>query len=146
MMTLNSNKQKMHYALYKGEEPEYVLDADGNKVISYIDEEGNIYYEETGRKVPTYDLPQEFYSNIAMSGGEVSTQEYGIDISGYDAILVLDKGQIPIEETSLVWFESEPQYKDAERTIVDPNKADYKVLSIKSSLNQLKCVLGRITK
>ena len=145
-MTLNSNKQKMYYALYKGEETEYVLDEYGNKIISYVDEDGNAYYEETGRKVPTYDLPKVFYSNIAMSGGEVSTQEYGIDVSSYDAILVLDKGQIEIEETSLVWYESEPTYKDVAETIIDGNKADYRVLAIKPSLNQLKVLLGRITK
>ena len=146
MMTLDQNKQKLQYALFFGESPEYVLDENGEKVISYVDSDGTIYYEETGNTIKNYSLQEQFYANIAMSGGEISTQEYGIDISNYDAILLLDKGQIAIQETSLVWFESEPQYKDAERTIVDPNKADYKVLSIKSSLNQLKCVLGRITK
>ena len=146
MMTLDSNKQKMYYSLYKGEETEYVLDTDGNKVISFVDEEGNIYYEETGRKVQTYDLPKEFYGNISMSSGEASAQEYGVDVSNYDAILVLDKEQIPIKETSLVWFETEPQYKDLDKTIVDGNKADYRVLAIKPSLNQLKAILGRITK
>jgi len=146
MRTLAKNKQKMYYALYKGEEPEYVLDENGNKIVDYIDEDGNVYYRETGNKVPTYFEPVSFYGNISMSGGEVNTQEYGIDVSGYDALLVLDKDQIPIEETSLVWFESEPQYKDADKTIVDGNKADYRVLAIKPSLNQFKAVLGRITK
>ena len=146
MRTLSRNKQKMFYSLFKGEEPEYILDENGNKIIDYIDEDGNIYHRETGNKVKTYSKPVLFYGNISMSSGEVSAQEFGIDVSGYDAVLVLDKGQIPIQETSLVWFESEPQYKDAEETIVDGNKADYRVLAIKPSLNQLKCVLGRITK
>jgi hypothetical protein len=146
MRTLEKNKQKMYYALYKGVEPEYVLDENGNKIIDYTDEDGNVYYRETGNKVPTYFEPVLFYANISMSGGEISTQEYGIDVSSYDAIVVLDKGQIPIEETSLIWYESLPTYKDADRTIVDGNKADYRVLAIKPSLNQLKVVLGRITK
>lgn len=146
MRTLQKNKQKMYYALYKGQEPEYVLDENGEKIIDYIDEDGTIYYRETGNKIPTYFEPVLFYGNISMSGGEISTQEYGIDVSGYDALLVLDKEEIPIEETSLLWFESEPQFKDAEKTIVDGNKADYRILAIKPSLNQLKCLLGRITK
>lgn len=146
MRTLNKNKQKMYYALYKGVEPEYVLDENGHKIIDYTDEDGNVYYRETGNKVPTYFEPVLFYANISMSGGEVNTQEYGIDVSGYDALVVLDKDEIPIEETSLVWFESEPQFKDTEETIVDPNKADYRILAIKPSLNQLKVLLGRITK
>ena len=136
----------MFYALFKGQEPEYVLDENGNKIIEYVDDDGNVYYLETGNKVATYDKPVEFEGNISMSGGEVITQEYGIDVSGYDALLVLDKEQIPITETSLVWFGSEPQFKDADKTILDGNKADYKVLAIKPSLNQLKVLLGRITK
>lgn len=146
MRTLQKNKQKMYYALFKGEEPEYVLDENGEKIIDYTDEDGNVYYRETGNKIPTYFEPVLFYGNISMSGGEVNTQEFGIDVSGYDALLVLNKDEIPLEETSLVWFESEPQYKDADKTIVDGNKADYRVLAIKPSLNQLKCLLGRITK
>ena len=146
MRTLNKNKQKLYYALYKGEEPEYILDDDGNKIISYIDDDGTIYYEETGSNIPTYYEPVPFYGNISMSGGEVSTQEYGIDVSGYDALLVLDKDEIPIDETSLVWFDSEPQFKDTDKTILDYDKADYKVLAIKPSLNQLKVLLGRIIK
>ena len=146
MMTLDQNKQKMHYSLFKGVEPEYELDENGQKIVDYKDEEGNIYYRETGNKIPTYFEPVLFYANISMSGGEVNAQEYGIDVSGYEALLVLDKNEIPIEETSLIWFENEPTYKDTEKTIVDGNKADYKVLAIKPSLNQLKVLLGRITK
>lgn len=146
MMTLNQNKQKMYYSLFKGVEPEYELDENEQKIIDYIDEDGIVYYRETGNKIPTYFEPILFYANISMSGGEVNAQEYGIDVSGYDAIVVLDKGQIPIEETSLVWYESEPIYKDTDKTIVDGSKADYKVLAIKPSLNQLKVLLGRITK
>lgn len=146
MMTLDQNKQKMYCSLFKGVEPEYELDENGQKIIDYIDEDGIVYYSQTGYKIPTYFEPILFYANISMSGGEVNAQEYGIDVSGYDAIVVLDKGQIPIEETSLVWYESEPTYKDIDKTIVDGNKADYKVLAIKPSLNQLKVLLGRITK
>lgn len=136
----------MYYSLFKGEQPEYVLDENGNRIVDYIDEDGNVYYRETGRKIQAYAEPVAFLGNISMSSGEVSSQEYGIDISGYDAILILDKDEIPIDETSLIWFETEPQYKDADKTIVDGNKADYRVLAIKPSLNQFKAVLGRITK
>ena len=146
MMTLEQNKQKLQYALFFGETPEYVLDKDGNKVISYVDDDGTVYYEETGNKVKNYSLQEPFFANISMSGGEISAQEYGIDVSGYDAVLMLDKNQIAIQETSLVWFETEPTYKDVDETILDGDKADFKVLAIKPSLNQLKVLLGRITK
>jgi hypothetical protein len=146
MMTLDQNKQKLQYALFFEETPEYMLDENGEKVISYVDSDGTIYYEETGNTIKNYSLQESFYASISMSGGEISTQEYGIDISNYDAVLLLDKGQIAIQETSLVWFETEPTYKDADKTILDADKADYRVLAIKPSLNQLKVLLGRITK
>ena len=146
MMSLEQDKQKLYFALFYGETPEYVLDSEGNKIISYIDEDGTEYYEETGNKIKNYSLQEPFYASISMSGGEISTHEYGIDISGYDAILMLDKGQIPIQETSLVWYQTEPVYKDKDKTILDGDKADYKVLAIKPSLNTLKVLLGRITK
>ena len=146
MRTLAKNKQKMYYARLKCEEDEYELDDDGNKIVSFIDEEGNIYYKETGEKILIYHEPVLFYGNISMSGGESSIKEYGIDTSSYDAVLVLDKDEIPIEETSLLWFESEPTYKDSDKTILEINMADFRVLAIKQSLNQLKVILGRITK
>ena len=145
-MNLDQNKQKLQYALFLGEVPEYVLDENGERVVSYVDSDGTAYYEETGNKVKEYSLQEPFYASISMSGGEISAQEYGIDVSGYDAILMLDKGQIAIQETSLVWFETEPTYKDADKKILDADKADYRVLAIKPSLNALKVLLGRNTK
>ena len=64
----------------------------------------------------------------------------------YLATLVVDKGTIPIDETSLIWHTSEVEYKDEEKTIVDENTADYKVIAVKPSLNTIKYILGRITK
>lgn len=146
MMSLDQNKQKLHYALFYEERPEYVLDKDGNKVISYVDSDGNVYYEETGNKTKIYSLQEPFYASISMSGGEISTQEYGIDVSAYDAVLMLDKGQIAIQETSIVWVETEPTYKGMDELILIENTADYRVLAIKPSLNQVKVLLGRITR
>lgn len=144
MRTLAKNKRKMHYSLLGGTKEIYVLDKNGQKIVDYTDEDGIEYYRT--EEIVFYFPPVKFYGNISMSGGEISTQEYGIDVSGYDALLVLDKDEIPIDETSLVWFESEPQFKDTEKTILDYDKADYKVLAIKPSLNQLKVLLGRIIK
>ena len=143
MRTLLRNKQKMYYALFKGEQPEYVLDENGNKILEYIGDDGVFYYRETGRTLPAYYEPTPFFGSISLSSGEVSLQEYGLDVSGYDAIVIVNKNDTLIDETSLIWFESEPKFKDADKTIVDGNTADYRVLAVKPSLNQLKLVLGR---
>ena len=146
MRTLQRNKQKLHYALLIGEQPIYALDDEGNKIIEYVDEDGNIYYQETGETELLYSEPVSFFANISMSGGESQTQEYGVDISDYDAILVLNKDEIPIMETSIIWYKSDIGYRDALETNVDPYTADFKVLAIKPSLNTLKVILGAITK
>ena len=145
MLTLASNKQSMKYSLQGERVPIYETDENGN-IIYYTDSGGNKIPMETGEYTTGYSRPVSFLGNIAMSGGEVNSVEFGIDVSGYDATLVVDKGMIPIDETSLIWHTSEVGYKDEEKTIVDENTADYKVLSVKPSLNTTKYILGRITK
>ena len=145
MLTLASNKQSMKYSLQGERIPIYETDEDGN-IIYYEDFDGNKIPMETGESTTGYSQPVSFFGNIAMSGGEVDSVEFGIDVSGYDATLVVDKGMIPIDETSLIWHTSEVGYKDAEKTIVDGNTADYKVIAVKPSLNITKYILGRITK
>ena len=50
MRMLKKNKQKLHYSLFLEERPEYALDEFGNKIIEYVDEEGNISLEVAGTK------------------------------------------------------------------------------------------------
>lgn len=146
MRTSAKNKQKFHYALLTGKQPVYELDENGNPIVDYVDEEGNVYYRETGDTELIYSQPVECLGNIAMSGGESQTQEFGVDISSYDAVLVLDKDEIPITETSLVWYGDEVQYTDASQTHPNPHTATFRVKAIKPSLNQLKVLLSAIAK
>lgn len=145
MMCLASDQQKMFYALQNGQVPIYEIDENGD-ILYYEDGEGNRYPIETGETEVGYTEAVEFFGNIAMSGGEAKSEEYGIDVSQYDAILIVPKGQLPIDETSLIWFESEVGYKDTDKTIVDGNSADYKILSVKPSQNIGKYVLGKLVK
>lgn len=157
MRALLKNRQFMKYALQIGEVPIYNRDENGEIIYEhYEDSDGNIiYYEdENGNKIPSetgeyeigYSEPHEFFGNIAMSGGEAEAVEYGIDVSAYDATLVMEKGVLPIDETSLIWFESEVGYTDDSMTHADGHTADYKVLAVKPSLNFVKYILGRIVK
>lgn len=145
MRSLKKNKQRLFYALQDGQAPIYETDENGN-ILYYEDKDGNKISLETGETEVGYGKAVEFFGNIAMSGGEVKSEEYGIDVSQYDAILLMNKGELPIDETSLIWFESAVGYKDTAETIVDGNTADFRVLAVKPSLNVTKYVLGRITK
>lgn len=140
------NKQMMKYALLIGEEPVYILDENGNKIVDYVDSEGNVYYRETGETQKVYSLPVEMEASVSFSGGEAQAQEYGIDVGQYDAVLITKVDEYPITETSVLWMDSEVEYTDSSKTHPNANKADFRVLAVKPSLNYQKVILGRIVK
>ena len=144
MRMLKKNKQKLHYSLFVEERPEYALDEFGNKIIEYVDEEGNEYYRETGETERVYSLPVEFLGNISMSGGEAEAMEFGLNTADYEAVLIVEKGLLPIDESSLIWFESEPVIND--NGLVDYVTADYSIIKISPSLNVDKYVLKKTIK
>ena len=143
MRTLAKNKVPMKYALYEGQEKIYQLDENGEKVVSWIDEEGNIYYVEIGEQ-PKYSEPVDFFASISMSGGESEAVEFGVDIGNYDAVIITALNEFPISETSFIWVKSEPQYTKEGR--LNTSTADFRVKAVKPSLNQSKYLLNAITK
>ena len=143
MRTLAKNKVPMKYTLYEGQEKIYQLDENGEKVVSWIDEEGNIYYVEIGEQ-PKYSEPVDFFASISMSGGESEAVEFGVDIGNYDAVIITALNEFPISETSFIWVKSEPEYTDD--VSLNTSSADFRVKAVKPSLNQTKLLLSAITK
>ena len=141
MRLLEKNKQDLKYALQVGEVPIYERDEEGN--IIYSEGDGPV---ETGETEVGYAKPVDFRGNIAMSGGEAEAKSFGVDISEYDAILLMEKDRIPIDETSLIWHMSEVKYADEQNTIVDKKSADYTVKRVQPSLNFTRYLLKRIVK
>lgn len=146
MRTLAKNKQKLKYSLKQKREPIYELDANGDKIVEFVDDEGNIYYKETGSYTSEWSEPVDFFANIAMSGGEAEAQEFGLSIADYNATLVMVKGEIPLVEGSVIWLNSPVLYKNEESTEVDDKSADFVVLKVSESLNFVKYVLKAVTK
>lgn len=144
MRLLEKNKQDLKYALQVGEVPIYERDEDGN--IIYIEVDGQKVPVETGETEPGYSNPIDFRGNIAMSGGEAEAKSFGVDISEYDAILLMEKDKIPIDETSLIWHMSEVKYIDKQNTIADRKSADYSIKRVQPSLNFTRYLLKRIVK
>lgn len=144
MMTLNANKQKLYYANQDKIVPIYETDEDGN-IIYYEDSDGNEYPLETGMTKVVYGEPVEFKGNIALSSsGEAQSVEYGLDMSSYSAVLVLDRELIPLKESSLIWYENEPRNdKDGN---VDEESADYRVVKVSPSINVDKYLLEKVVK
>ena len=148
MRCLKKNKQKMYYSLLVGETPIYALDEHGNKKIDWTDTEtGEVHYVETGSKMLLYSEPVLFCGNIAMSGSDVDRVEFGVSEAKYEAVLVMTKGEIPITETSLLWFQTEPTTKVVEGvTYADDSTADYRVLKVSPSLNEDRYILDKVVK
>lgn len=146
MRTQRRNQQKMYYALYDKAIPIYATDENGNIIYDqYTTEDGEVItYPVEIERVSGYDKPVEFYGNIAMSGGEAEAVEYGLNLADYSAILVLAKGSIPIDETSLIWHTSEPKTDDNGNAI--ETSADYRVVKVSPSLNVDKFVLQKLVK
>ena len=136
--------QPMKYSLQDGRVPIYERDENGD--IVYIEVDGEKIPVETGEYETGYSAPVDFMGNISMSGGEAEAKEFGMDIGDFDAVIVLEKGAIPITETSIIWHTSPVKYKDEQNTIVDSKSADYAVKRVSPSLNFTKVLLQRIVK
>lgn len=145
MRTARIFKQKMYYSLFDKEMPEYQTDMDGN-ILHYTDAEGNTIPLETGETTVGYDLPVEFMANISFGNGEAEAREYGLNISDYDASMVVEKGTLPITETSIIWYNEEPSYIDPDKTLVNAKSATFRVRAVKPSLQFDKYLLQRLTK
>ena len=144
MRFLRKNMQPMKYSLQDGRVPIYERDENGD--IVYIEVDGQKIPVETGEYETGYSAPVDFMGNISMSGGEAEAKEFGMDIGDFDAVIVLEKGAIPITETSIIWHTSPVKYKDEQNTIVDSKSADYAVKRVSPSLNFTKVLLQRIVK
>lgn len=121
MRELRKNKQPFYYSLYCKEINVYEYDENGNIV----------YVEVDGVKEPVvigvmagYSAPVEFEANISAGKGSARDSLFGSDIDYTRTISTCDM-TCPIDELSIIWIESEPQY-NADGT-VDADSADYKV-------------------
>ena len=130
MKTLRKNKQQMYYSLPLGEQPIYELDENGQKIIDYVDEEGRVYYRETGESEMVYSIPAPFKNGISGKLSEVLVKEFGIDDSSMYAEMDTEANKYPIVVESLVWRKSEPRYKDADKTMPDKSSCDYVVSGV----------------
>ena len=135
LRTLRKNKTNLKYALFGNLVPIY---------SEYTDEEGNVYKIETGEYATKYFEPISFLGSLSSSGGEVEFAEYGYDIGSYEAVLITEKGLLPIDEKSRIWADTEPRF-DTDG-VVDKFSADYTVIAVKKSLDVDKYLLKKIVK
>lgn len=141
MRTLRRNKQEMKYAIKGEKQPIYELDEFGNKIVEFVDGEGNEYYRESGSYTSGWTKPEVFYGNIAMSGGEAEATEFGLSVADYDSTISASKNELPLILGAYIWHTSEVEYKDEGKTDVNETSADYQVIKVSESLNEVKYIL-----
>lgn len=147
---LDINKQAMKYSLQGQTVTIYERDDDGN-ILYYTDNDGNPYLDDEGNKIPKvleekigFSKPEDFEANIAFSGGEAQNKEYGFDTADFDAILLTDRNELPIQKGDLIWLDSKPTYTSD--SLVDETSADFTIVGIKPALYSTKYMLKAVVK
>lgn len=147
---LDINKQAMKYSLQGQTVTIYERDDDGN-ILYYTDNDGNPYLDDEGNKMPKvleekigFSKPEDFEANIAFSGGEAQSKEYGFDTADFDAILLTDRNVLPIQKGDLIWLDSKPTFTSDR--LIDETSADFTIVGIKPALYSTKYMLKAVVK
>ena len=124
MRDLRKNQRKMYYSLYMEQENDSGFDV--------LD------------TVAKYSAPIEFRASLSSGKSDSDDSPFGKDIS-YDRIISTVKKDLPITETSLIWYETKPVL--LEDGSVDPSSADYKVAAMPlDGLDGIRIAIKRIAK
>lgn len=142
MRQMWKNKQKLYYALVAGDQvPVYQTDDEGNTIYQEVD--GEQVPVETGLWETPYSAPVEFYGNINSGNvGYTIARAYGISSGNFDAVLCMRKDEVPLEVTTLIWYDREPTYR--QDGSVDPKSANYTVRRIPPCLDEICYLLRKV--
>ena len=134
------NKTELKYSLFSEKQTVYLTDDNGDFIR---DDDGNLI--DTGDTVNGYSDPVPFNGTLAFAGGEAEAKSYGISVDAYDSRLLMLNGEIPITETSLIFYkDTEPTYKAT--GILDERSADFRVVKIAPSKLYKVYLLKRVEK
>lgn len=142
MRQMWKNKQVMYYAVPNGDQqPIYERDENGD--IVYMEIDGDSVPVETGQWETPYTYPVKFYGNINSGNtGYAIARAYGISSGNFDAVLCMRKGEIPIDVSSLIWYDKVPVIR-ADNT-VDPGSANYSVRRVPPCLDEVIYLLRKV--
>ena len=140
MRDCKKNQQELYYSTYSDQITEYYRDSEGNIIYDEIDGEliPSIKSERAG-----YNTPVPFYANISAGKGTSQEEVFGVSLDYTKTVSTTDM-DLPISETSLIWFETEPTY-NADGAVNEAS-ADYSVVGIAKSLNNVVYALKKRAK
>ncbi len=123
MRCMVRNKTKFYYASYKDH-------------TEIIDEYGNA----TGEYEVSYSNPIACLGNISAAQGEMQSRQFG-ESESYDKVIVLDDGDAPIDEHSILWVDTLPHLNE-DGTTDTPH--DYIVKKVAKSLNGVSIAIRKV--
>lgn len=138
MRTLDQNKTRLYYADVDEKVPVYMCDSEGNVITTEVDGEA---VQVIDGYTSEYTAPISFKANISANSGETRIAEYGLNDGDYDAIISANKGEFDFTEQTLIWHTSTPETNSSGYAL--PESADYRVIAIRTSLNEERFVLKK---
>ena len=124
MRTMLRNKSKFYYASYIDQ-------------TEIIDEYGNA----TGEHKVIYSNPIACLGNVSAAQGEMQTRQFG-ESESYDKVIVLDDGNAPIDEHSVLWVDTLPLLNEDGTT---DTPYDYIVKKCARSLNGFSIAIRKVS-
>lgn len=121
MKTMERNKQEFFYALFLRKED--VIDESGYNV---------------GKRV-VYDTAVSMKANISPATGQTDVEQFG-NLTDYDKVIVTDEMDCPIEESSVLFLDKNPEYDGAGNPLYD-----YTVKRVSKSLNSISIAVKKVT-
>lgn len=130
MRCLARNKSTFFYALHDGQ-------------VEIKDEYGNA----TGQYSVTYADPVRMSGNVSAAQGEIQSRQFG-ESETYDKVIILDNPDVPIDEYSILWVDTRPEFTDGHLALNDKGEVktphDYIVKKVARSLNSVSIAISKV--
>lgn len=139
MRLQRKNKKWITYSLFDRIEPVYKQDEYGNVVTETIDSE--LVPVEIGQR-ELYTKPKRKLVSFSTGGKSAVKDEYGIDETDWNAMIMVELGRLYLDSKSLVWRNNSVTYR--EDGSVDPNSAEYKVVRVLPSNTVQRYLLQKV--
>ena len=139
MRLQRKNKIYITYSLFDRIEPIYKHDEYGNVVTETIDSE--LVPVEIGQR-ELYTAPERKLVSFSTGGKSAIREEYGIDDTDWNAMIMVELGRLNLDTQSIVWRNNSVTYR--EDGTVDPNSAEYKVVRVLPSNTVQRYLLQKV--
>lgn len=139
MRLQRKNKKWITYSLFDRIEPVYKHDDNGDVVTETID--GEQVPVEVGQR-ELYTKPKRKLVSFSTGGKSAVKEEYGIDETDWNAMIMVELGKLYLDTQSIVWRNNSVTYR--EDGSVDPNSAEYKVVRVLPSNTVQRYLLQKV--